>query len=236
MYIVFSHSRIYSLPRWLYEESMYIKYDYIYEKNYSIEEITMNPSFQRKELWDLFRGESPYIYFPQILQSSDFGSLFHFLKMKKEIGFYIQPQKYNIKDIHLYPWIHSHLSGFQLFGMSDQQYKYDTFPVSIIYETIQKDDSKWLYWGLKYIDYRDYDVFLDEKAYQLIYEYKAFDCIGVVLEVVDIFTDFLKEKYQIDIHDEMNEKEVIEKIRIHQLQMDIFHLGKKMKKLKMISI
>lgn len=234
MYIVFSDSQIYTLPEWLYEESLYLKYDYIYGKNYSIEEITVNPSFQKKEVWDFFKRDLPYIHFPQILQSFDFASFFYFLKMKKDIGFYIEPQKYNIQNIHLHSWIHGKLSGFQLFGISNIQYRYDTFPISIIYETIQKNDSEWLYWGLKYIDYRDYDTFLDEKSFQLIYEYKAFDCIPVILEMVDIFTDYLKEKYQIDIENELDEEEVIEKIRIHQLQMDIFHLGKKIKKLKML--
>ena len=84
MYIVFSQSRIYTLPEWLYEESLYIKYDYIYDKNYSIEEITVNPSFQKKEVWNFFKMDLPYIHFPQILQSSDFASFFRFLKMKKE--------------------------------------------------------------------------------------------------------------------------------------------------------
>ncbi len=233
MYIIFTEAGktlLYLLPNWLYEESLYLKYDFIYGNNYSINEITSNPLFHEIRFWNSFQKDSPLLHFPLILQNSQFFSFFTFLKMKKEIGFYIQPSKYNQNLL----WLEPHLSGFQRFGISNDQYKYDTFPVSIIYETIKKNDDKWLRWGLKYIDYRDYDVFLDDYSFQLIYEYKAFDCIPVILELVDIFTDFLKEKYQIDIMDEMDVDEVTEKIRSHQIQIDIFHLGKKVKKLKMI--
>ncbi len=230
MYIVFSNSSLYHIPEWLFEESLYLKYDFIYGRNYSIEEITKNPQFQNSELWRVFYQQKPYLHFPKILEYAHFYIFFRSLQMKKEIGFYIQPSKYN----HTLLWLEPHLFGFQRFGISKDQYKYDTFPVSIIYETIKKNDVEWLRWGLKYIDYRDYDTFLDDYSFQLIYEYKAFDCIPVIIEAVDIFTDFLKERYQIDIMDEFDVNEVTKKIQDHQLQTDIFHLGKKIKKLKMI--
>jgi hypothetical protein len=229
MYIHFSESFIYRVPQWLFEESLYLKYDYTFEKKYQINEITKNLLFHQKELWGLFYQDEPYLHFPKLIEYPHFYSLFRFLQLKKEIGFYIKPNKYNQSLM----WLESYLFGFQKFGMSEDKYKYDTFPISIIYETIKKNDTEWLKWGLKYIDYRDYDVFLDDYSFQLIYEYKAFDCIPVILEFVDTFTDYLKEKYQIDILNEFDAEEVTEKIRDHQIQIDILHLGKKIKKLKM---
>ncbi len=202
---------ILDVPEWLYMESGFLRK---LNKNgtYDINKLIEKKRFKNVDLWKVFKMEirevNPIEMFRYL---SHFMDLFVLLEMPKGIGDYIVPRKINVKQSH--PEFEKCLIGLQKFGLSNQKYSKE-----MIDETIKNNDFKWLRWGIKYVDHRDWEIW-DDYSFQLAIQHQSIECIDIIIEYdIYIFEEYLDKTYGISDIEGMNADDIINEILNLQLK------------------
>jgi hypothetical protein len=205
MILSFPNKVMYHLPDWVYEQSRYLESKYERGKKYNVEKMFPNQlKFHNIELWKIMNSEKGIMVITMFQSLSSFLELWKILDFYEPIGTYIEPKRFVVKKPH--PEFDQMLIGLQKFALSNQPYS-----KSMIDESIQHNDWRWLQWGLHYIDLHDLEPH-DDISFQIAIDSKATECIDVIMNVecdYDNFEEFISNKYQIDIYEEMPASDLI---------------------------
>lgn len=208
MLILFPNKVIYEVPDWVYEQSRYLESKYQRGKKYDVEKMFPNQvKWHHIELWKIMNSEKGIMVIAMFQSLSSFLELWKKLDFYEPIGTFIEPKRFVVKKPH--PEFDQMLIGLQKFGLSNQPYS-----KSMIDESIQHNDWRWLKWGMRYIDLHDLEPH-DEVSFQIAINCKAVECIDVIMMVendYDNFEEFISKKYQIDIYEEMPASDLLELI------------------------
>lgn len=206
MLISFPNKLMYQVPNWVYENSQYLESRYERGKKYSVEKMFPDKlKLHNMDVWKIMNSDKGIMIITMFQSLSSFLELWKTLDFYEPIGTFIEPKRFVVKKPH--PEFDQMLIGLQKFALSNQSYS-----KSMIDESIQYNDWKWLQWGIRYIDLHDLEPH-DEVSFQIAIDSKAVDCIDVMMNVncdYDNFEEFISQKYQIDIYEEMPASDLLE--------------------------
>jgi hypothetical protein len=212
MIIAFLDKKQYIVPDWVYENSRYLETHFEKDKRYLIDKIIPHsPKLHNIELWKIMNFDKGILVIDMFKSLSSFIELWKFLDFYEPIGTFILPKRFIVKKPH--PEFDQMLIGLQKFALSNQPYS-----KSMIDESIQHNDWRWLQWGLQYINLHDLEPTHDEISFQLAIDHQAANCIDVLMDVncdYDNFEEFISNKYHIDIYEEMPASDLLHIIHKH---------------------
>ena len=208
MILLFPNKVLYHVPDWVYEQSRYLESKYQRGKKYDVEKMFPGKiKLHNIELWKIMNSEKGIMVITMFQSLSSFLELWKILDFYEPIGTFIEPKRFVVKKPH--PEFDQMLIGLQKFALSNQPYS-----KSMLDESIQHNDWRWLQWGMRYIDLHDLEPH-DEVSFQIAIDSKAIECINVIMNVnfdYDNFEEFISKKYQIDIYEEMPASDLLELI------------------------
>ena len=201
MRIKFGENEYFHVPYWLYDNSIYLKRR-DFNQDYLIDKISKNEEYKNVNIWNIFKEDIGINVIEMFRNIKSFLSLWKFLEMEDMIGTYIVPKRFTVKKRHVE--LESMLYGFQKLGLTSIPYE-----KKMIDESIEKNDYRWLKWGIKYVDYRDWESW-DEISFQKAIDNNSIECIDVILEYdFDIFEEWMMKRYSIELEEDMETGESI---------------------------
>ena len=200
MIIAFPDKSLYIVPEWVYDQSHFLETHFEKGKRYLVDKIVPHiPKTHNIEIWKIMNSDKGILVIDMFKHLSSFLELWKFLDFYEPIGTFILPKRFIIKKPH--PEFDKMLIGLQKFALSNQPYS-----KSMIDESIQHNDWRWLQWGLEYVSRHDLEPPHDEISFQCAIDYKSSECIDVIMDVncdYDNFEEFISKRYQIDIYEDM---------------------------------